>query len=265
MTDIKKYIQNMEVLGKCIFQIYNNDFSYEERHCMIKKTLEAYKESRLDLFPYDELADYFSQEICKYNGGLQDYTIDRLLVRFGCSFSVFILDEFREDIEHSAWDDVCKMVQMFFVVFAEVLRAVGRTDKIEQVPNVSYMKTMMEELKIEKAPQTEEHLPGNKEPKTERNVDEEIVGSWFKATFKGAGRNINHLPDLITELQQTRSNKDFAKIAFLIYNCKDSLVYSNTFSEFYSDFCRAVGCEQKQYDPCKLKDEEFARKFPYLQ
>lgn len=116
---------------------------------MIKKTLEAYKESRLDLFPYDELADYFSQEICKYNGGLQNYTIDRLLVRFGCYFLVFILDEFREDIEHPTWDDVCQKVQMFFIVFAEVLRAAGRTDKIEQVPNVSYMKTMLEELEIQ--------------------------------------------------------------------------------------------------------------------
>lgn len=149
MIDIQKYIQNMEVLGQCVFQIYNNDFSYKERHCMIKKTLEAYKESRLDLFPYDELADYFSQEICKYNGGLQNYTIDRLLVRFGCYFLVFILDEFREDIEHPTWDDVCQKVQMFFIVFAEVLRAAGRTDKIEQVPNVSYMKTMLEELEIQ--------------------------------------------------------------------------------------------------------------------
>lgn len=146
MVNIQKYVQNTECLAQCVFKIYNSDFSYEERHSMIKKTLEAYKESRLDAFPYDELADFFSQEIIKYDAGLRDYKIDRWLVRLGTNFSVFILDEFREDIEHPAWDDACKSVQMFFIVFSEVLRAAGRADKIEQVPHVSYMKTMVEEL-----------------------------------------------------------------------------------------------------------------------
>ncbi len=139
----------MKVLGQCVFQIFNNDFSHEERHRMIKGTLEAYKESKLDAFPYDELADFFIHEIesCK-SIGTQEYKIDRMLVEFSVSFSAFILAEFREDIEHPAWDEICKRVQMFFIVFSEALVAAGRADKVGQVPNVSYMKTMQEELKI---------------------------------------------------------------------------------------------------------------------
>ena len=185
----------MEVLGQCVFKIYNNDFSYKERHCMIKKTLEAYKESRLDTFPYDELADFFSQEIGKHSAGLQDYKIDRMLVRFGCSFSVFILDEFRGDIEHPAWDDACKKVQMFFIVFSEVLMAAGRTDKIEQVPNVSYMPTMLEELKINS--QAEEQQSGENTPPQEYN--EELVNLFHGHT--------ELIDSLITLTDDEKANK----------------------------------------------------------
>lgn len=99
----------------------------------------------------------------------------------------------------------------------------------------------------------------------ERKVDEEAVGSWFKAKFKGAGGNTNHLQDLLADLKRNRSNKEFAKIAYLIHSCESSTVHSKTFSKFYADFCNAVGCEQKKYEPCKLKDEEFAKTFYYLQ
>lgn len=113
----------------------------------------------------------------------------------------------------------------------------------------------------------EEFTNQNDKPKLaeERKVNEEAVSSWFNAKFKGAGGNINHLPDLIKDLNQSRSHKDFAKIAYLIHNCKSSTVQGKTFSKFYADFCGAVRCEQKQYDPCKLKDENFAKNFYYLQ
>ena len=146
--EAKKYIHEMKTLGLCVFSIYNNDFSYEERHRLIKKTLGAYKESGLGLFPYNELADYFSEEISRYDSGLQTYKIDNWLVDLCTNFAVFILDEFREDIEHPAWNEVCENVQNIFVVFSEVIQAAGRADKIEQVPHVSYMKTMAEELDI---------------------------------------------------------------------------------------------------------------------
>lgn len=55
----------------------------------------------------------------------------------------------------------------------------------------------------------------------ERTIDEEAIGNWFNARFKGAGNgNINHLSDLIKDLKQNRSNKEFAKIAFLIHNSR---------------------------------------------
>lgn len=100
----------------------------------------------------------------------------------------------------------------------------------------------------------------------ERTIDEEAIGNWFNARFKGAGNgNINYLKEnLIPELKQSRSNKEFAKIAFLIHNSNYCLCGNKTFSKFYQDFCLAVGCQQKKYTPCNLKDEEFARKFYYL-
>lgn len=102
---------------------------------------------------------------------------------------------------------------------------------------------------------------------TERTLDEEAIGNWFNAQFKGAGNNnINKLDDsLIPDLKEKRSNKDFAKIAYLIHNSKYCICRNTPFSKFYQNFCVAVGCEQKKYTPCNLKDNEFAKKFYYLQ
>lgn len=112
--------------------------------------------------------------------------------------------------------------------------------------------------------QNYDHKPLTKE----REINIEVVSSWFNATFKGAGNgNINHLSYLIEDLKQKRSNKDFAKIAYLIHNSKHSIktIKQNPFTKFYESFCIAIGCERKKYEPCKLKDEDFARKFYYLQ
>ena len=100
----------------------------------------------------------------------------------------------------------------------------------------------------------------------ERQIDEKAIGDWFSARFKGAGNGgVNHLPDLTAELKLNRSNKEFAKIALLIHESKYCLLKDISFSKFYISFCVAVGCKQKKYDPCKLQDEEFAKKFYYLQ
>ena len=101
--------------------------------------------------------------------------------------------------------------------------------------------------------------------KAERVIDETTISSWFNSRFKGAGGNQNHLPDIILDLKRSRSNKDFAKIALLIYESKFCVVKAQPFSKFYKNFCSAVGCQMRKYDPCNLRDEIFARQFTYLQ
>lgn len=101
--------------------------------------------------------------------------------------------------------------------------------------------------------------------KSERVIDETAISSWFNSMFKGAGGNPNHLPDLFVDLKRSRSDKDFAKIALLIYESKFCVVKAQPFSKFYKNFCSAVCCTVRTYDRCKLRDEAFARQFTYLQ
>lgn len=142
----KDYINKLEKLSVCIFQTYNLELEYNEEMRMAKIALNAFKEEQLEKFPYDSIADYFSEEVMKYTGRMQDYTIERLLVKLNVQFAVFHLAEFKDNIENPIWERACDRVQSLFVTFAEVLRAAGKNDKIAQVPHVSYMKTMIEEL-----------------------------------------------------------------------------------------------------------------------
>ena len=150
MIDIQKYIKTMEDFGILVFQVFNNDFTNEEKSVLANKALETYYEIRPNEYPYNELADFFVQEISKQpTVEFQNYKIDRMLLEYISSFAVFVLDEFCEDIDRPCWAEVCNDIQKFFVTLSEVLVAAGRSDKLDQVPHVSYMKSMLDELNIQ--------------------------------------------------------------------------------------------------------------------
>lgn len=121
--------------------------------------------------------------------------------------------------------------------------------------------------------QTDMEISGKKEsaPQETRVINEDELKEYFRMSFKGGGHgNIDYFTGyLLPDLKVNRSDKDFAKIALMIYN-SGKLIDSmrpNTFRKWYQKFCELVGCGfHDDYKPSNLKaDDNFKRIFYYLQ
>jgi hypothetical protein len=81
-------------------------------------------------------------------------------------------------------------------------------------------------------------------------------------------RIINHFDTMMEELKTNRTAKEFAQIAYLIYQSKQmNNRKPNTFADWYKIFCKNIGIEQvKGYKPNNLKNPSDAIKklFNYL-
>ena len=113
-----------------------------------------------------------------------------------------------------------------------------------------------------------DNISNSTQPK--RTINEAELKEYFKLTFKGGGNgNIDYFTNnLLPDLKQNWSDKEFAKIALMIYE-SGKLIDSmrpNTFKAWYKRFCELVGCgSHEEYKPNKLGvDESFKRKFSYL-
>ena len=133
---------------------------------------------------------------------------------------------------------------------------------------VCWVNEMRNDGKVE----TGMEISGKKEsaPQETRVINEDELKEYFKISFKGGGHgNIDYFTGyLLPYLKVNRSDKDFAKIALMIYysgKLIDSMC-PNTFKEWYGKFCELVGCGfHEEYKPNKLViDESFKRKFSYL-
>ena len=106
-----------------------------------------------------------------------------------------------------------------------------------------------------------------KADETLRDLNETDLEGCFKATFKGAGRNIDYFhPNLLPDLRKTWSAKQHAMIALMIYESQWLSAKPATFQAWYKDYCRMVGCEYiESYHPSKLAASQGLRKvFYYL-
>lgn len=105
----------------------------------------------------------------------------------------------------------------------------------------------------------------------QRNIDVDSLRGCFTLAFKGGGNgNMDYFTDnLLPDLKANRSDKEFAKIAFMIYESGKliSSMRPNTFKKWYKKFCELVGCGfHEDYKPSILKaDDNFKRTFYYLQ
>lgn len=103
-----------------------------------------------------------------------------------------------------------------------------------------------------------------KAPEPVRVVEIDKIGFHFKRDFD----KITHLPTLKSLLEQPDSDKNLARVALLIYESQWFLSKDyNTFSKWYKDFCRFVGCKfHSSYEPSKLKpiDENLKNKYYFL-
>lgn len=103
-----------------------------------------------------------------------------------------------------------------------------------------------------------------------RSIKEDELKSYFKLSFKGGGNgNIDYFTNnLLPDLRQNRTDKDFARIAYMIYDNEklQGSMRPNTFKEWYRIFCKLVGCGFHEYKPNALSaDDSFKKAFYYLQ
>ena len=111
---------------------------------------------------------------------------------------------------------------------------------------------------------------GNECRQNERKINEDGLKECFRIAFRGAGNgNIDYFTNnLLPDLKQKWSDKDFAKIALMIYNSGEltSAMRPNTFKEWYQRFCKLVGCGFHEYKPNALiPNDRLKKAFYYLQ
>lgn len=90
-------------------------------------------------------------------------------------------------------------------------------------------------------------------------IDEELE-QCFKSNFRGIGGNhINYYKNsLLPRLKIQRSNKEYARIALLIYESGKLSNKPTKFSTWYKRFCELIKCNyNKGYNPASLKDQYF--------
>lgn len=112
----------------------------------------------------------------------------------------------------------------------------------------------------------------DKSIKKERILKEDSLKEYFTLTFKGGGNSatkIDYFTEfLLPDLKIDRNDKDFARIAYLIYESGKLIktMRPKTFKQWYSIFCELVGCKYNvNYKPSNLKiGDEFKKSFNYL-
>ena len=110
----------------------------------------------------------------------------------------------------------------------------------------------------------------NEHKQKEREINEDGLRECFRITFRGAGNgNIDYFTNnLLPDLKRNWNDKDFAKIALMIYNSGEltSAMRPNTFKEWYQGFCKLVGCGFHEYKPNALiPNDRLKKAFYYLQ
>ena len=109
-------------------------------------------------------------------------------------------------------------------------------------------------------------IKSKREKKVEpvRVVEIDKIISHFKLTFDKK----THSSTLKMFLEQPDSDKNLARVALLIYESQWFISTDyKTFSKWYKDFCRIVGCTfHSSYEPNKLKpiDEDLKNKYYFL-
>lgn len=103
-----------------------------------------------------------------------------------------------------------------------------------------------------------------------RTINEAELKEYFKLAFKGGGNGrIDYFTNnLLPDLKQNWNDKDFAKIALMIYNSGQLMpaMRPNTFKGWYHRFCELVGCGFHEYRPNALNPDDRLKKiFYYLQ
>ena len=124
----------------------------------------------------------------------------------------------------------------------------------------------VEDKKLNKVQGEVSNVERNSIIKQPKLIKEDELGKCFNAVFKGSGRNPNYFSELMDSLKLTRSNKEFAIIAHMIYESSYLIIKPNTFQAWYKQFCEYVGCKYiKSYKPSMLiPTDSLGKEFSFL-
>lgn len=128
---------------------------------------------------------------------------------------------------------------------------------------VAYMAINSRTQNRKPQPESQQAIQSIADYKEPKPIDEEKLQPYFKASFKGMGHNINHLPDLIRELEHIRkgSATDVGRAAYMIYTSSHMTRKPQTFAKWMRTFFEILDVpvpkdtSQNKYEPTKeIKD-----------
>lgn len=186
-------------------------------------------------------------------GEITDYDNIEWLSLFKVNGYYDIRTELFDRIDKQYWKPVLK-------AFVEAVE-LSSFESVKKWRN-GYGMECLGKIKKEVDKQTEQSEPEQKvEPQRPSVIiiDEELE-QCFKSNFRGIGGNrINYYKnDLLPRLKIQRSNKDYARIALLIYESGKLSKKPTKFSTWYKRFCELINCNyNKGYYPANLKDQYF--------
>ena len=94
----------------------------------------------------------------------------------------------------------------------------------------------------------------------------EGLSSYFGPKFRRANMaGIDYLAQLASDLQRYKhKDKDFARIALMLYNSQSMICKPSAFKEWYKVFCEVVGCRYvESYHPHNIGSYEKMRSVFY--
>ena len=215
--------------------------------------------------------EYFNQyiyDIKAYNFTIDDIDIlDLLINKDRAYFALYptLISVKLNDKEWSKYSVLCSKIQeTTYHLIKQRNELIAKEDF--QKNNNSKHKEVIHNLKEE-------------EKKEQISINTAELKSYFKLAFINAKVGDKKKGDkyetsfemLIDDLQKNRTMKDYARFALIIYdsNKLTNGMKPNTFEEWYTTFCRIVGCKHsKNYKRCKLEDrnlENHKRNLYYLQ
>lgn len=99
----------------------------------------------------------------------------------------------------------------------------------------------------------------------QKPIDEKKLGFYFKASFKGMGQSISHMPNLLEQLEHIRKSTptDMARGAYMIHESSHVTKLPKEFSKWMRIFFEILDVEvpadisKNKYKPTKEIKEKF--------
>lgn len=99
----------------------------------------------------------------------------------------------------------------------------------------------------------------------QKPIDEKKLGFYFTASFKGMGQSINHMPNLLEQLEHIRKSTptDMARVAYMIHESSHVTKLPKKFSKWMRIFFEILDVEvpadisKNKYKPTKEIKEKF--------